>query len=96
MCAALSTQITYQQALAAVFVEGWIFLIISLSGVRGHIISLIPKCIMFATAGGIGLFLAFIGLQQSEGIGMITADPATLVTLGGLAWCAMLVAAVLV
>jgi xanthine/uracil/vitamin C permease (AzgA family) len=32
---------------------------------------------------GIGTFLAFIGLQQSEGIGFITFDPATLVTLGG-------------
>jgi len=76
-------KITYQEALAAVFIEGWIFLIISISGVRGKIISAVPKCIMLATAGGIGLFLAFIGLQKSEGIGLVTYDPATLVTLGG-------------
>lgn len=38
---------------------------------------------MLATAGGIGLFLAFIGLQKSEGLGAVVADPATLVSLGG-------------
>lgn len=51
-------KITYQEALAAVFVEGWIFIFISLTGVRGRLVSLVPKCIMLATAGGIGLFLA--------------------------------------
>ncbi|KAL6762610.1 xanthine/uracil/vitamin C permease-like protein [Haematococcus lacustris] len=75
--------ITYRQAVAAVFVEGWIFLLISITGVRGHIVRFVPRTIMLATAGGIGLFLAFIGLQQAEGIGLITADTATLVTLGG-------------
>lgn len=76
-------KITYQQALAAVFVEGWIFILISLTGVRGRLVSLVPKSIMLATAGGIGLFLAFIGLQNSEGIGLVTYNSATLVTLGG-------------
>jgi AGZA family xanthine/uracil permease-like MFS transporter len=51
-------QITYQEALAAAFVEGWIFIAISLTGVRGRMVSLVPKCLMLATAGGIGLFLA--------------------------------------
>jgi xanthine/uracil/vitamin C permease (AzgA family) len=37
---------------------------------------------MLATAGGIGLFLAFIGMQNSNGIGLITYNSATLVTLG--------------
>jgi xanthine/uracil/vitamin C permease (AzgA family) len=45
-------------------------------------VSLVPKSIMLATAGGIGLFLAFIGLQNSEGIGLVTYNSATLVTLG--------------
>lgn len=54
----LLVQITYQEALAAVFIEGWIFIIISLTGVRGRLVSLVPKSIMLATAGGIGLFLA--------------------------------------
>jgi xanthine/uracil/vitamin C permease (AzgA family) len=65
-----------------VFVEGWIFLAISLVGIRGKLVSAVPKCIMLATAGGIGLFLAHIGLQKSQGIGLVTFDPATLVTLG--------------
>lgn len=64
------------------FVEGWIFLAISLVGIRGKLVSAVPKCIMLATAGGIGLFLAHIGLQKSQGIGLVTFDPATLVTLG--------------
>jgi xanthine/uracil/vitamin C permease (AzgA family) len=50
--------------------------------VRGKMISLVPKSIMLATAGGIGLFLAFIGMQNSNGIGLITYNSATLVTLG--------------
>eukprot|EP00775_Hariotina_reticulata_P005975 gene5975-6214_t len=70
--------ITYQEALAAVFIEGWIFIAISLTGVRGRLVSLVPKSIMLATAGGIGLFLAFIGLQNSEGIGLVTYNSATL------------------
>jgi xanthine/uracil/vitamin C permease (AzgA family) len=49
---------------------------------------------MLATAGGIGLFLAFIGLQNSEGIGLIQYNSATLVTLGELSapagcWCCL-------
>jgi AGZA family xanthine/uracil permease-like MFS transporter len=78
-----SGMISYQEALAAVFIEGWIFILISVSGVRGKMVSLVPKSIMLATAGGIGLFLAFIGLQNSEGIGLVTYNSATLVTLGG-------------
>ena len=37
---------------------------------------------MLSTSAGIGLFLAFIGLQASEGLGVVTYDPSTLVTLG--------------
>lgn len=37
----------------------------------------------FATLAGIGMFLAFIGLQQGQGIGLVVSDGATLVTLGG-------------
>lgn len=47
----LCSQITYQEALAAVFIEGWIFIAISLTGVRGRLVSLVPKSIMLATAG---------------------------------------------
>jgi xanthine/uracil/vitamin C permease (AzgA family) len=75
--------ISYEQALAAVFVEGWIFVLLSVSGLRSGALTLVPRSTMLATAGGIGLFLAFIGLQKSEGLGVVVADPATLVSLGG-------------
>lgn len=64
--------ISYQYALAAAFVEGWLFILISITGVRGKLVELIPKNIMYATACGIGAFLAFIGLQQGEGLALIT------------------------
>lgn len=76
-------RLTYEDALAAIFIEGIIFLILALSGLRAKIFSLVPQQLMFALAGGIGMFLAFIGLQTAEGIGLIAYQPATLVTLGG-------------
>lgn len=75
--------LTYQQAIAACFIEGWIFIALTISGVRGQAIRCVPKCIMLATSGGIGLFLAFIGMQTANGIGIVSFEPATLVTLGG-------------
>lgn len=123
-----AAQVGYKEALAAIFVEAWIFIFISLVGLRGRLIELVPKHIMLATAVGIGLFLSHIGFQQAsgggsaarqrrapscappaaehllrtasrarpdhiaarvccccaqaEGIGLITFDPATLVSLG--------------
>lgn len=79
----LPPQVHYSAALAAAFVEGWIFVLISISGMRGLMMELIPRSLMFATAAGIGCFLAFIGLQKSEGLALITYDGATLVALGG-------------
>ena len=72
--------ISYQYALAAAFVEGWLFMLISVSGIRGKFVELIPKNIMYATACGIGCFLAFIGLQHAEGLGVVTYNGATLVS----------------
>ncbi|PNW81797.1 hypothetical protein CHLRE_06g260700v5 [Chlamydomonas reinhardtii] len=81
--AGVGGMITYQDALAAAFIEGWIFFVISISGLRGKITQIVPKCVMLATSGGIGIFLAFIGMQTSNGIGLIAFEPATLVTLAG-------------
>ncbi|KAG2438485.1 hypothetical protein HXX76_005038 [Chlamydomonas incerta] len=81
--AGVGGMISYQDALAAAFIEGWIFFAISISGLRGKILQIVPKCVMLATSGGIGLFLAFIGMQTSNGIGLIAFEPATLVTLAG-------------
>ena len=74
---------SYETALGAVFVEGWIFVFLAVTGLRLHIIRLVPKSIMLATSAGIGLYLAFIGLQNIEGLGVVSYDSTTLVTLGG-------------
>jgi xanthine/uracil/vitamin C permease (AzgA family) len=47
-------QVTYEEALAAVFIMAWVFLLISLIGLRGRLIEFVPKHIMLATAVGIG------------------------------------------
>lgn len=147
--------VSYQEALAAIFIEGWIFIAISILGIRQRLIGLLPRysavmspcrwlasaglgaaytqnasvmvegcCVLplacgapvsrsqrdqllrqcaytgifgyllgattsderrtltLAMAAGIGFFLAHIGYQAGEGIGLVVADPATLVTLG--------------
>ncbi|KAG2183825.1 hypothetical protein INT44_008836 [Umbelopsis vinacea] len=74
---------SYEVAISAVFIEGLIFLFMSVFGIRQYLARLIPVSIKIATGAGIGLYLCFIGLQTSAGIGLITADASTLVTLGG-------------
>ncbi|KAF9182893.1 hypothetical protein BGZ51_004369 [Haplosporangium sp. Z 767] len=78
-----SGKISYQVALAAVFIEGIVFLILSILGLRQWLARSIPRNIKVATGVGIGLYLCFIGMQSSAGIGLIRSDPATLVGLGG-------------
>eukprot|EP01026_Neomeris_dumetosa_P049608 TRINITY_DN43364_c0_g1_i3.p1 TRINITY_DN43364_c0_g1~~TRINITY_DN43364_c0_g1_i3.p1 ORF type:complete len:376 (+),score=25.61 TRINITY_DN43364_c0_g1_i3:131-1258(+) len=75
--------VEYRTALAAIFVEGVVFVILALTGARAKFVSYFPKSIMQATAVGIGLFLCHIGFQGAEGLGIVTFEPATLVTLGG-------------
>ncbi len=57
--------------------QGWIFIILAVTGARGKLIQLVPRSVMLATSAGIGLFLANIGLQSSEGLGIIQYDSAT-------------------
>jgi AGZA family xanthine/uracil permease-like MFS transporter len=45
-------KIGYKEALAAAFIEGWIFIFLSITGVRARLIELIPRHIMYATAAG--------------------------------------------
>lgn len=73
---------SWQFALTAVFLEGIIFLILTALNVREAIINAIPSNIRKAIGVGIGLFIAFIGLQNA---GLIVSDDATLVQLGNLA-----------
>ena len=67
---------TWQMALAAVFVEGVIFILLSLTNVREAIFNAIPMNLKHAVSAGIGLFIAFIGLQNAK----IVVDSATLVS----------------
>ncbi len=69
-------------ALAAVFVEGVLFLLLAATGVRTALLKAIPTSIKIATMSGIGLFLAIIGYKSA---GLMVADPGTLVTLGDVA-----------
>ncbi|KAI3704999.1 hypothetical protein L1987_75229 [Smallanthus sonchifolius] len=77
-----SGNISYESALAAVFIEGVLFLLISAVGLRAKLAKLVPKPVQISSSAGIGLFLAFIGLQNNEGIGLISYSYSTLVTLG--------------
>lgn len=68
---------SWQIALMAVFVEGLIFIVLSLTNVREAIFNAIPMTLKSAVSVGIGLFIAFIGLQNAK---LIINDDATLLT----------------
>ena len=70
---------TWQFALTAVFLEGIIFIILTLTKVRSWILNAIPLSLKHAIGAGIGLFIAFIGLQNA---GIIVNNDSTLVGLG--------------
>ena len=70
---------SWQFALTAVFIEGLIFIVLTVTNIREAIVNAIPVNLKYAVGGGIGLFIAFIGLQNG---GVIVNDEATLVTLG--------------
>ncbi|KAI9110847.1 hypothetical protein K1719_018285 [Acacia pycnantha] len=78
-----SGNISYQSALATVFIEGLIFLLLSAIGLRAKLAKLVPEPVRISSSAGIGLFLAFIGLQNNQGIGLIGYSPSTLLSLGG-------------
>jgi adenine/guanine/hypoxanthine permease len=65
-------KISYGQALAAVFIEGFIFFALSILGMRQWLVRILPTSIKVASGCGIGLFLSLIGLSYSAGIGAIT------------------------
>ncbi|RYM00485.1 NCS2 family permease [Sporolactobacillus sp. THM7-7] len=75
----IAMKIPWQTALAGVFIASVIFLIITVLKIRELIINVIPQSLKLAMAAGIGLFIAFIGLNEG---GLVTASKATLVTLG--------------
>jgi adenine/guanine/hypoxanthine permease len=71
--------VDWRLALGAVFVEGIIFIILSLTKVRETVVNIIPMNLKLAVTGGIGLFIAFIGLMNA---GLVVAGKGTPVTIG--------------
>jgi len=77
----LGMHVPWQTALGVVFISGVVFLILTVSRVREQIVNGIPDCLKHSTAGGIGMFIAFVGLRNAN---LVVANPATFVSLGSL------------
>ena len=98
----LGMGIAWQTALAAVFVEGILFILMTAVGARKYIIRLFPKPVKFSVGAGIGVFLLLLGVleigiaipDQATGlaIGPIANSPASLLGVAGLAFTLMLYA----
>jgi AGZA family xanthine/uracil permease-like MFS transporter len=73
--------VPWETALGCVFISGAAFLLLTAVGARRLIVNAIPRSLFSAVAGGIGLFIAFIGLKDA---GIVVANPATTVGLGDL------------
>ncbi|HEY2117913.1 MAG TPA: NCS2 family permease [Candidatus Acidoferrum sp.] len=93
--------VPWQTALGVVFLSGVLFLLLTLTKLREQIVNGIPDCLKYGTAGGIGLFIAFIGLRNAQivipnkativGMGHI-GDPQVLLAAAGLVFIAILMA----
>jgi AGZA family xanthine/uracil permease-like MFS transporter len=82
--------LAWPTALAAVLVAGVLFLVLSAAGLQDRIVASVPPDLVRAIAAGIGLFIAFIGLEHA---GIVVDHPQTLVTLGDLTAPATLISA---
>lgn len=78
-----SGMVPYEVALTAVFVEGFVFVGLTILGIRQWLARAIPASIKLATGVGIGLYLTIIGLTYSAGIGLIQGATATPLELAG-------------
>ncbi len=77
----IARQVPWQTALGAVFWSGVIFIILSVFNIRSYILRAIPAQIRYGVAGGIGLFITFIGFQNA---GFIVANETTLISQGAM------------
>lgn len=68
----MGSKIPFQKALAATFIEGLVFFLICITGLRVYILRLVPKSILMAGAAGIGVFIAFVGAKD---MGVIVQAP---------------------
>jgi AGZA family xanthine/uracil permease-like MFS transporter len=87
----LERGVPWQTALGVVFLSGMLFLLLTLTKVREQIVNGIPDCLKYGTAGGIGLFIGFIGLRNSK---IIVSNPATFVGFGKISDPQVLLAAI--
>lgn len=71
--------VPWQTALGVVFLSGVLFLLLTLTKIREQIVNGIPDALKFGTAGGIGLFIAFIGLRNAQ---IVVPSKATMVAMG--------------
>jgi adenine/guanine/hypoxanthine permease len=75
----IAMHVPWQTALAVVFFSGTLFLVLTLTRVRGQIVNGIPDCLKHSTAAGIGMFIAFVGMRNAK---LVVANSATFVGLG--------------
>ena len=75
----LGMHIPWQTALGVVFLSGVVFLILTVTRVREQIVNGIPNCLKHSTAGGIGMFIAFVGLRNAN---LVVGNKETFVSLG--------------
>ncbi len=75
----LGMHVPWTTALGAVFMSGVLFVLLTVTRVREQIVNGIPQSLKHATAGGIGMFIAFVGLRSAK---LVVANPATFVGLG--------------
>jgi len=75
----LGMHVPWRTALGVIFFSGVAFLILTVTRVREQIVDAIPACLKHSTAGGIGMFIAFVGLRNAN---LVVANPATFVSLG--------------
>jgi AGZA family xanthine/uracil permease-like MFS transporter len=78
----LGMHVPWATALGAVFLSGILFVLLTVTRVREQIVNGIPYGLKHATAGGIGMFIAFVGLHSAK---LVVANPATFVSLGNFA-----------
>ncbi len=78
----LGMHVPWRTALGVIFFSGVVFLILTVTRVREQIVNGIPGCLKHSTAGGIGMFIAFVGLRNAK---LVVANPATFVGLGSFA-----------
>jgi adenine/guanine/hypoxanthine permease len=78
----LGMHVPWRTALGVIFFSGVFFLILTVTRVREQIVNGIPACLKYSTAGGIGMFIAFVGLRNAK---LVVANQATFVSLGSFA-----------